>query len=303
MDDRILFVDDEQGVLDGYERLLRKEFSVFVALGGFQGLLAIEKHGPFAVVISDMRMPGMNGAEFLSQVRKKAPNTARMLLTGFSDISAAIDAVNEGNILRFLTKPTTKETLVEAISLGAASYKQATEERELLKRTRLTEQFAATVRAADICPWDNFEGPTGLPGPTQAHQYLAPLIGRDAQCYVAMLKLTAHQIIEERYGEELAGDYLSVTAQGLVHVLHAEDKLFHWERDVLMAVIRRRLSPSAMRSEISRLTATSREHLLEVNGRKIMVATPIVYDLAAAVEFRRIDDMLNVLNAGVGRGD
>ena len=110
--DRILFVDDEKGVLDGYERLLHKEFYVSVASSGQEGLAAIEEHGPFSVVISDMRMPGMNGAEFLSQVKQRAPDTIRMLLTGYTDLKAAIDAVNEGNIFRFLTKPSSKEVQV-----------------------------------------------------------------------------------------------------------------------------------------------------------------------------------------------
>ena len=86
MAEKVLFVDDEQDILDGCQRLLRKEFNVSVALGEQQGLAAIEQYGPFAVVVSDMRMPGMNGAEFLAQVRKKAPDTIRMLLTGYPDL-------------------------------------------------------------------------------------------------------------------------------------------------------------------------------------------------------------------------
>jgi FixJ family two-component response regulator len=166
--DRILFVDDEQGVLDGYERLLRKEFFVTVARGGVEGLAAIEDHGPFAVVISDMRMPGMSGAEFLAQVRHSVPTTVRMLLTGFTDLSAAIDAVNEGNIFRFLTKPCRKEVLVDAINLGLAQHHSIIAEKTLLKRAMAIEISTSDQLVPDICQWDNFEGPTGLPGPTQA---------------------------------------------------------------------------------------------------------------------------------------
>lgn len=301
MDERILFVDDEQGVLDGYERLLRKEFTVFTAVGGFQGLLTIEKHGPFAVVISDMRMPGMSGAEFLSQVRQKAPNSARMLLTGFSDMDVAIEAVNKGNVLRFLTKPITKEAMVEVINLGIVHYKQTIEDGELLKKARVSEHFSASVQSADVCQWDNFEGPTGLPGPTQVRQYLTPLLGRDRQCHVVLLKLTAHQVIEERYGEASAGDYLNAAAQSMIHAINSDDKLFHWERDALMVVLRRRPSVAATRTEITRLTAGAREHLIHVNGRRIMVATPIVYDLVAVDQFSRFDELLNAFSAEVTR--
>lgn len=300
MADRILFVDDEQGVLDGYERLLRKEFYVTVARGGLEGLAAIEKHGPFAVVISDMRMPGMSGAEFLAQVRQTAPNTARMLLTGFTDLSAAIDAVNEGNILRFLTKPCRKETLVDAINIGVAQYHSITAEKDLLKRAQAIEDSASDRLVADVCQWDNFEGPTGLPGPTQARKLLAPVFGIDPQCYVVLLKLTALRTLEQRYGEEAAGDYLNIAAQHLMQALRSEDRLFHWEREVLMAVVRRQLSPDAMHMEIGRLTSTSREHVMEVNGKTIMIASPITFDLLPASQYSTIDEMLKAFEANPG---
>src|SRR5689334_1313952 len=74
MADKILFVDDEPILLQGYQRLLRKEFPISSAMGGAAGLLMVRHEGPFAVVISDMRMPEMNGVEFLSKVREAAPD-------------------------------------------------------------------------------------------------------------------------------------------------------------------------------------------------------------------------------------
>jgi response regulator RpfG family c-di-GMP phosphodiesterase len=135
MMDKILFVDDEIAVLSGYQRLLHREFEVSVASGGEEGLASIRVHGPYAVVISDMRMPGMNGAQFLSQARQQAPDTVRMLLTGYTDLNAAMDAVNEGNIFRFLTKPCEKELLVKAITTGVEQYRLVRIEKELLEKT------------------------------------------------------------------------------------------------------------------------------------------------------------------------
>lgn len=135
MADRVLFVDDETPVLDGYKRMLHREFDVDVAVGGEQGLATIENCGPYAVVISDMRMPGMNGAQFLAHVRQKAPETVRMLLTGFADLTVAKDAVNQGNILRFLTKPCEKEVLTSALNAGVVQYHLVTAEKELLEKT------------------------------------------------------------------------------------------------------------------------------------------------------------------------
>lgn len=135
MSNKILFVDDEPPVLDGFKRMLYREFEVDTAVGGVLGLIAIRDRGPFAVVISDMRMPGMNGAQFLAQVRQSVPNTVRMLLTGYTDLNAAMDAVNEGNIFRFLAKPCEKEVLASAIHAGLAQYRLVTAEKELLENT------------------------------------------------------------------------------------------------------------------------------------------------------------------------
>jgi response regulator RpfG family c-di-GMP phosphodiesterase len=133
--DRILFVDDEPAVLDGYQRLLRREFDVSTAAGGEQGLDSIRTKGPYAVVISDMRMPGMNGAQFLSHVLREVPETVRILLTGYTDLKVAIDAVNEGNIFRFLTKPCEKDLLAKAIVTGVEQYRLIRIESELLEKT------------------------------------------------------------------------------------------------------------------------------------------------------------------------
>jgi response regulator RpfG family c-di-GMP phosphodiesterase len=135
MMDKILFVDDESLALSGCQRLLHREFDVGIALDAEQGLASIQKNGPYAVVISDMRMPGMNGAQFLSQVRQKAPDTVRMLLTGYTDLNAAMDAVNEGNIFRFLTKPCEKELLAKAIATGVEQYRLVRTEKDLLEKT------------------------------------------------------------------------------------------------------------------------------------------------------------------------
>jgi CheY-like chemotaxis protein len=135
MSDRILFVDDEPAVLEGYKRILYPEFSIDIAEGAANAFASMEKNGPYSVVISDMRMPVMNGAEFLSKVREGSPDTVRMLLTGYTDLSAAIEAINQGNIFRFLTKPCETEVLSAAITAGIELYRLITGERELLEKT------------------------------------------------------------------------------------------------------------------------------------------------------------------------
>lgn len=135
MIDKILFVDDESSVLEGYKRLLGRDFPADTALGGELGLAAIAETGPYAVVISDMRMPQMDGAQFLAKVRDLSPTTVRLALTGYVDIDTAMAAVNEGNIFRFLTKPCSKENLLKAIDAALAQYRLINAEKELLEQT------------------------------------------------------------------------------------------------------------------------------------------------------------------------
>src|SRR5579872_2798210 len=111
MSDKVLFVDDDENILSAYQRHMRRYVTLDTAMGGAEGLAKIADSGPYAIVISDMRMPGMDGIEFLRNVLTWAPNSVRMMLTGNADQQTAIDAVNEGHIFRFLTKPCAPETL------------------------------------------------------------------------------------------------------------------------------------------------------------------------------------------------
>jgi len=135
MEERILFVDDDPNILDAYKRHFRKRFIIDIATGGGAGIEAIKTKGPFAVVVSDMRMPGMDGVEFLSWVRKEAPDTIRIMLTGQADMEDAIAVVNEGNIFRFLTKPCGPERMANALNASLEQYRLVTAERELLEKT------------------------------------------------------------------------------------------------------------------------------------------------------------------------
>jgi response regulator RpfG family c-di-GMP phosphodiesterase len=118
------------------------------ACGGEEALERISTDGPFAVVVSDMNMPGMNGIQFLAKVRSVAPDTVRMMFTG-TDQSTAVEAINKGEILRFLTKPSTTEVLDAALEAGLAQYRQTIAERNLLSGTLIgTIKLLSEVLAA-----------------------------------------------------------------------------------------------------------------------------------------------------------
>ncbi|MGD0382385.1 MAG: HD domain-containing phosphohydrolase [Thermoguttaceae bacterium] len=135
MNERILCVDDEPSVLQAYKRALRKHFIIEGAFGGEEALKTIVQKGPYAVVVADMRMPGMNGIQLLVKTKEIAPHTVRMMLTGNADKQMALDAVNEGHIFRFMTKPCTPEVFAKALEAGIAQYRLVTAEHELLSQT------------------------------------------------------------------------------------------------------------------------------------------------------------------------
>lgn len=135
MSGAILFVDDEENVLNAIRRQLRKKFTLKTALGGAEALTMVKKEGPFAVVVSDMRMPEMNGIQLLAKVKEIAPETVRMMLTGNADQETAVAAVNEGSIFRFMTKPCPVDLLVSSLEQGLEQYRLITAEKELLGKT------------------------------------------------------------------------------------------------------------------------------------------------------------------------
>jgi response regulator RpfG family c-di-GMP phosphodiesterase len=132
---RILLVDDEPLVLAALQRQLRTHFEVNVATESWEAMRLVASEGPYAVVISDLRMPGMDGVALLHGIRNLSPDTVRILLTGYADVEAAIAAVNEGNIFRFLTKPCPTGTLLRALEASVEQHRLIMAERVLLEQT------------------------------------------------------------------------------------------------------------------------------------------------------------------------
>ena len=135
MSEKILFVDDEENVLSALKRQFRKQYDVSTAVSGAEGLQKIVKEGPFAVIISDMQMPEMNGIQFLQVAQQMAPDSVRLMLTGNADQQTAVDAVNKGCVFSFYTKPCTPEVMSQAIEKAVDQYHLITAERELLEGT------------------------------------------------------------------------------------------------------------------------------------------------------------------------
>lgn len=135
MDEMILLVDDDPNILNGYRRTLRKHFRLKTALGSQQGIKTFREEGPFAVVISDMKMPEMDGIEFLQRVQDHDPETVRIMLTGYAEFNTVIEAINKGHIFRFITKPCSAEDMTRVIQDGIKQYRLIRSEKDLLDNT------------------------------------------------------------------------------------------------------------------------------------------------------------------------
>jgi CheY-like chemotaxis protein len=131
----VLCVDDEPQVLAGLSVSLRRRYEVLIATSGPEALDVLAARPDTAVVMSDMRMPGMDGAALLAKAKDAAPDVVRMLLTGYSEIDAAIAAVNQGQIFRFLTKPCPTMTLLSSMYHAVEQHRLITAERVLLEQT------------------------------------------------------------------------------------------------------------------------------------------------------------------------
>jgi CheY-like chemotaxis protein len=138
-------VDDEPSLIESMKRHLRADFDITAAGGGDEALSILGKiEQPFAAIVSDQRMPGMDGIEFLSLAKDIAPDSVRIMLTGYADQDTAIEAVNQGSIFRFLIKPCQPHIMARALRDAVRQYELVTSERELLEKT-LTGSIQALV--------------------------------------------------------------------------------------------------------------------------------------------------------------
>ncbi len=186
---RILLVDDDFNFLASLQRQLRHDYEIVTAEDGPAAIAAVRQamaaRMPFAAVLCDMRMPGMDGVETLKAIRALAPDSARLMLTGNADLQTSIEAINEGNILRFYVKPCPIETLRDGLRAGIEHFRQATEHMGIAENAQKWAEEIA-VSKAEI---EQFAY-------VVAHDLKEPL--RTITSYVQLLKL--------RYGDRLGKD-------------------------------------------------------------------------------------------------
>lgn len=119
---KILFVDDDPGILGAMRAIFFRRFEVHTAESPQAALCLLDSEGPFALVVSDLRMPGMNGIDFFRRVQEISPRSVRVMLTGHADLASAMEAVNAGQVFRFHTKPCAAEILEKTVADALRAY-------------------------------------------------------------------------------------------------------------------------------------------------------------------------------------
>lgn len=147
---KLMVVDDEPDNLDLLYRTFRREFAVHKAESGLDALAVLEAEGEMAVIISDQRMPGMNGTEFLSKTVDRYPDTIRIILTGYTDVEDLVGAINSGKVFKYITKPWSPDELKSVVNQAADTYqvlkRRTNELNRALRRESLFNGMMSAIR-------------------------------------------------------------------------------------------------------------------------------------------------------------
>ncbi len=146
---KILFVDDDIPLLNAFSRNLRGLYDFEMACGSHAALEIIEKSPSFAVIVSDMNMDGLNGNQLFQTVKEISPDTVCIMLTGYADINAALDAVNNNTVFRFLTKPCPRETLIQALDDALKHYSRKGERINYIYSIEIDQNRQTIKRSSD----------------------------------------------------------------------------------------------------------------------------------------------------------
>jgi two-component system NtrC family sensor kinase len=148
---KVLFVDDEPNVLTALERaFIDEDYEIYTVNSGEKGLAVMEKHGPFQVIISDYRMPFLNGDEFLKEVYRRWPETERIVLSGYVDIAAIVAAINKGHIYRFIPKPWNDDDLRRTVHDCLERYYLHKKDRAQTAALELSREILASLPAGVV---------------------------------------------------------------------------------------------------------------------------------------------------------
>ena len=187
---KMLVVDDEPDNLDLLYRTFRRDFQVLRAESGIAALEILEAEGEVAVIISDQRMPEMKGTEFLSKTVPQFPNTMRIILTGFTDVEDLVEAINSGQVYKYITKPWDPNELKGVVQRAAETYELLKQRTEELHRAQAQISLLSTLMQVT----------NQALSPEACLQTLADAFGQTFSTDVCILRLVNGQVLADDAG-------------------------------------------------------------------------------------------------------
>ncbi len=211
---KILYIDDDAENLRTFKRLFRKEYDILLAESGEEGLRILQEHAPIPIIITDQRMPEMTGIEFLDQSIQISPESIRMILTGFTDVQALIDAINTGRVYRYITKPWDEQELYVTLKRAIESYELKRRNLQLLedlqrKHEELEQSYRQLQEAQEQVIQAEKMASIGRLASRIAHELRNPIQG------IKMgLELLRHEMAEASNREE----FMNTFAMNMQHI-------------------------------------------------------------------------------------
>jgi response regulator RpfG family c-di-GMP phosphodiesterase len=285
---RVLCVDDEPNVLDSLRRQLHGEFAVVGVGSGLEALALLAADSSFSVLMSDMRMTGMDGVAVLREARLVRPETVRVLLTGQADIEDAVAAVNDGNIFRFLVKPSPRPVLLKALTDAVDQHRLVTAEKELLELT-LRGSIGALLETLSLANPMAFARATRIQGIVR--QMIEATGPDNAWCIevAAMVsQLGTVVLAPETLSKLNSGAPLSAEEELQVRVLpwHAERLLVHIPR---LEVVRQIIRDQSIAYDHSALTDATDPDRAAAQAQFSRLAAPGAQMLRIAVDLEGLE--------------
>lgn len=232
----VLAVDDDPNITMGMRVNLRAKYNIITAANGAEALAICEAQGPFPVVITDFRMPGIDGIELLEQIRVKYPQTIRMMLSGNVDMGATVRAVNDGGVQRLLLKPVEPSTLKDAIAAAFCLYEQAEQERALAYVDPLLQ--IGTRRAFELA----------------AARTQALAIRHQRPYAVAMVDVDHFKRYNDAYGHVSGDAVLRQVVNAIRGTMRASDELFRYGGEEFVLILSE-VSPEGAATIVERYCA------------------------------------------------
>jgi two-component system, cell cycle response regulator len=282
---KILVVDDEPANLDLVVRMLRKRYEVRTAPSGDEGLELLRRER-FAAILSDQRMPGMTGTQFLAEARSLVPDTVRMILTGYTAEADSLDAINRAHVACFLTKPIAPEALERAIADAVELYQLTLRNQQLL--LELAEQNQRLEEAKRLLEMSLDERTRDL---LEANRRLESLALRDS-----LTGLYNHRFFQERLAEEIArvkryGGRVSLVLADIDRFRQFNERYGHPVGDKLLVGLARVLSGTTRANDvIARIRPT--DMVARFGGEEFVIIVPETTKAGAAIMCQRIRETL-----------